>query len=202
MSAAKLVARKNPYKKSLPPLIGMTDPARLADPQKLLHRLPKGSALIWRLFGATPSREEMNALARMAAGRECLLLIAGHGRRSRPLLAHGIHLPERALLQSSFGKRTRPNLLVTAAAHSERTLMAAKRAGVDAVLISPVFATESHARAKPLGVMRFAALARRARELGLGVYALGGISPATQKRLRGIPMDGIAGIGFLSDAQA
>jgi len=201
MSAAKLVARKIPYKKSLPPLIGMTDPVRLADPQKLLSHLPKGSVLVWRLFGATPTREAIGVLARMVAEQKCLLLIAGHGRGFQPHFAHGTHLPQGALARSSFRNRARPGL-VTAAAHSERALHAAKRAGVDAVLVSPVFATETHGSAIPLGVIRFAALARRARELGLGVYALGGMTPAARKRLRGIPMAGMAGIGVFSASQA
>lgn len=93
-------------------------------------------------------------------------------------------------------RRPKPQLRVTAAAHSERAVVAAARAGVDAVLISPVFATASHPGAKTLGVVRFARLARLAAEKGLRVYALGGVTPGLVRRLAGTGTYGMAGISF------
>jgi thiamine-phosphate pyrophosphorylase len=119
-------------------------------------------------------------------------------------------LPERALkipLTDGMFKGPRsnsPHGLVTAAAHSRRAIVAAARAGVDAVLISPVFSTRSHPDGSTLGVTRFAALARFARSLGLGVYALGGITDATKiRRLNQSGATGIAGIDiFIEKNQA
>ncbi|HEX7774936.1 MAG TPA: thiamine phosphate synthase, partial [Parvibaculum sp.] len=95
----------------------------------------------------------------------------------------------------------RTGLVMTAAAHSEAAIFRAARARIDAVLISPVFPTASHPGAPALGVVRFARLAHLARRLGLRVYALGGITgPASLRRLTGSGADGVAGVGFLSQA--
>ncbi|MGB6086354.1 thiamine phosphate synthase, partial [Parvibaculum sp.] len=74
----------------------------------------------------------------------------------------------------------------------------AAAARVDAVLISPVFPTESHPGGKTLGLIRLAQLARHARSLNLKPYALGGIiTPTHISRLSGTGVEGVAGIGFL-----
>ena len=89
--------------------------------------------------------------------------------------------------------------LVTAAAHDGAAVRRAVRAGVDAVLLSPVFATASHPGAPTLGAGRFAALARTA---AVPVYALGGIDPGSVRRLGGTGAAGIAAIGALLDQKA
>jgi len=66
----------------------------------------------------------------------------------------------------------------------------------DAVVLSPVEATISHPDVKPLGALRFAALARA---IPSPVYALGGITLAQHKRLQALGAKGIAGIGFLKE---
>lgn len=70
-------------------------------------------------------------------------------------------------------------MLVTA--HSLRELGMARHLGADAVLLSPVFATRSHPKARTLGPLRFRLLAARA---GLPVIALGGMDARRAKRLR------------------
>jgi thiamine-phosphate pyrophosphorylase len=55
-----------------------------------------------------------------------------------------------------------------------------RRAGALAVFISPVFATRSHAGARPLGVLHWQQLARAA---GPASAALGGIAGARVRRL-------------------
>ena len=67
--------------------------------------------------------------------------------------------------------------------------------GADAVLVSPVFPTASHPGGRTLGLLRFARLARASR---LPVYALGGISAASQRRLKNLPIAGIAGISAVA----
>lgn len=92
-------------------------------------------------------------------------------------------------------RRITGDVHVTAAAHSRRAVYTAYRAGVDAVLISPVFPTRSHPGGKTLGIIRFAALATYANSLGLGVYALGGMTDQTKiRRLKPLSIIGIAGI--------
>ncbi|ABS62904.1 thiamine monophosphate synthase [Parvibaculum lavamentivorans DS-1] len=185
-------------------LIGMTDPERLSDPLAALAALPRGSALIWRTYDEPPAAGMLRRLAAHARARKCLLLLAGHPRTARRLGTHGLHLPERALsrrFENGYLLSRRdlpPSFVVTAACHSERAIVAAARAGVDAVLISPVFATASHPGGQPLGVMRFAHLARLARSFGMEPYALGGIATADSiRRLSGSTAAGVAGISLL-----
>jgi len=91
----------------------------------------------------------------------------------------------------------RPGWLVTAAAHSPAAMMGAVKAGAGAVLLSPVFATESHlqgsgAAGQTLGPIRFA---RWRRLSPVPVYALGGMSAFRMRRLKGSGVRGYAGVG-------
>lgn len=190
--------------RALPPLLALTDPVRAPDPFDALASLPPGAGLIWRAYDAAARRTDVLALTRAARTRGCFLLIAGQPAFAG--LADGLHLAGHTLnspcTDRSYKRRRRPkpDYIVTAAAHDESAIIAAARAGVDAVLISPVFATRSHPGAATLGVPRFAHLAQLAASLGLGAYALGGVtSEAKQRRLAGSKLTGIAGIGFFVD---
>lgn len=185
-----------------PALIGMTDPVRLPDPERALAALPPGNILIWRAYGERLDRDKICHVARLAENRNCLLLLAGQPRLA--IHAHGMHLPEHALIDPLADgylmdlRGQRPGFIVTAAAHSRTAIYRAARRGVDAVLLSPVFPTKSHPDRAHLGVVRLASHARAASALGLATYALGGISSATDiRRLKGTRVTGIAGIGFL-----
>lgn len=192
--AARLAARPHP---GLPLLIALTDPARMPDPAMALAALPRGSGLIWRSYETRPTREALTDLSRRARRGGLLLLVAGEAQQG-PMV--GAHFPERALLGGKRARSsTRTRTLVTAAAHSERAVIRAAQAGVDAVLISPVFATESHVGAQTLGLIRFAQLARLASRLGLAAYALGGVTnPSALRRLSGSGAHGFAGIGLIA----
>ncbi len=186
----------------VPALIGMTDPVRLPDPEKALAALPSGSILIWRAYGETLDREEVRRVTRVAENRNCLLLLAGYPRLA--MHAHGIHLPEHALIDPLTDgylmdlSWRRPGFIITAAAHSQTAIRRAARRGVDAVLLSPAFPTSSHPGRAHLGIVRMASLAHDASSHGLASYALGGISCiADIRRLQGTGITGIAGIGFL-----
>ncbi|MEQ9151810.1 thiamine phosphate synthase [Parvibaculum sp.] len=185
-------------------LIAMTDPERFPAPEVMLQRLPRGSALIWRAYGENASPSRMRTLAALVRSKGSVLLIAGRPQAGSHIGIDGLHLPERALhrrYENGYVRRAgRSNAhhAVTAACHSEQAILAAAAAGVDAVLISPVFPTKSHPEGKPLGIIRFAHLARRARHLGLTPYALGGIvNEADVRRLRGTGTAGVAGISML-----
>ena len=70
--------------------------------------------------------------------------------------------------------------LVTLSVHSAKGMISARQISVDAVLISPVFPTNSHPNAATLGPMRFASLVK---DCPCPVYALGGMSETRLKRL-------------------
>ncbi|MES1991899.1 MAG: thiamine phosphate synthase [Pseudomonadota bacterium] len=173
----------------------MTDPERAPDAHTILAALPKGSGLVWRAYDTVLTRHALRALERHASKKKIMLLIASMPSDARKLRFHHRHFAGHRV------KTTYTDQFTTAAAHSEKEIIAAARAGIDAVLISPVFATVSHKDAKPLGALRFADLARIARTKNLVVYALGGVTDENKiRRLKGSGLTGIAGIGLFVQA--
>lgn len=179
----------------LPACILIAESARLADPEPVIARLPRGSAVILRDYGAADRGAQAARLARLCRTRGLRLLVAGDARLAVAARAHGLHLPEGLIRGDGRWRLWRtPEWLVTAAAHSPRAVAQARRAGVDVVLLSPVFSTASHPGAATLGALRFAAWARTAH---LPVYALGGMTAETTRRLSGSGAAGVAAIaGF------
>jgi thiamine-phosphate pyrophosphorylase len=181
----------------LPALILLTDARRLPDPLPALAGLPRGAAVILRHYGvAGRSGLARRLLAACRIRRLRLIIAADPAERPGALPgalaartgAAGVHLPERLLGRAYL---RRPGRLITAAAHGPAGLRRACRAGAAAALLSPVFATQSHPGARPLGPNRFAAWARRA---PLPVYALGGIDARTARRLGASGAVGLAGV--------
>lgn len=165
----------------------LTDRARLPDPVAAVALLPRGSLVILR-DGDLPAGARLAlglALASVCRRRGLRLLVAGDPTLARQLRA-GVHWPEKRLPPRVRG-------FATAAAHGMAALIRARRAGVSAVLLSPVLPTASHPGAPHLGIVRFAGLVRRVP--GLAVYALGGIDGTTVGRLAGSGAAGIAAIG-------
>ncbi len=181
----------------LPSFILMTDDVRLADPVAVVETLPKNSAVIFRHY-ESPDRESLAAgLIARARPRGVRVLVAADAGLAVKLGADGLHLPETMAKRGPgcWQAWRQPGWLVTASAHSEAALHRAQGAGADAALLAPVFRTASHPQTPPLGPIRFAAWCRRS---PLPVYALGGISKASARRLKNSGVRGFAGIsGFL-----
>lgn len=158
-------------------------------------RLPAGSAVIYRAFGAKDAEARGRALRRLAKTRGLVFLVGADAGLAQRLGADGVHLPERLMRLAPRLRQAHPNWLITTAAHGPRAIAAAARLKLDAALVSTVFASESPSAGKPLGPLRFAALARQAR---LPVIALGGIDVATAGRLANSGASGLAAIGGLA----
>jgi len=173
----------------------MTDDERLADAAPLIGRLPAGSAVVVRARDAEVRADRARALLEPCRRHGVLLLIADDADLARQLGADGVHLPEETLRLSPQRPQGSPGWLVTASAHSAEAIDRARQAGVDAVILSPVFATPSHPGAACLGLTGFAKLASAA---GLPVYAMGGVGEADAAELEAVGAAGIAGIGFVS----
>ena len=174
----------------------LSDRDRLPDPGPLLDLLPAGSLVILRHTDAATRRRLGVALAPACRARRLFLLVADDLDLA-VALGVGLHLPERAL--ATVAARVRlwhrgRGRLLTAAVHSAGAMEKARRAGADALLLSPVFATLSHPEAVPMGALRFRLLVRRS---PLPVLALGGVTPATLARLRQSGAAGVATVGGL-----
>ena len=177
----------------------MTDVERLPDPAPYLPHLPPASAIIVR----NPDMDEAHRMAAAlmpGARRHDVAILLSAPFPPVVLETDGVHIPEAALGRWKASDIARLNpALVTASAHSQRAVMAAKRRGADAVLLSPVFPTRSHNTVASLGLSRFAAIAAKA---DLPVIALGGITQARVLRVLLAGASGLAGIGLFGPGDA
>jgi thiamine-phosphate pyrophosphorylase len=178
----------------LPPLILMTDEARLKDPVAAARALPRGAAIVLRHTDRAARTALASALRGVARERGLRLIVAGDAVLAARLGCDGLHLPEARAAEAAHWKALHPHWLITSAAHSARAIQVAARARCDAVLLAPAFATRSHMGRSSLGASRFRLLAASAR---LPVYALGGIDAEKVQHLAGARLAGIAAIGAL-----
>ena len=181
-----------------PSLVLMSDESRLRDPCRALLALPPGSTFIFRDYDV-PNRHILAHRLRTLARRQGILfLVAGDARLACAIHADGLHLPEGMIRHGPRRWRLwrRAGWLITGAAHSAAAVHAARHGGCDAVLLSPVFPTQSHPAARTLGVLGLARLCMEAK--GMAVYALGGMTAQRQRRVSGLAVVGRAGISAIS----
>jgi thiamine-phosphate pyrophosphorylase len=166
------------------PLVMMTDD-RKADWAAAARRLPLGSVAVVRARDAARRRavaEQLTGLVR--------LLIADDPALASDIGADGLHLPEQRMREALHWRARFPDWIITSSAHSLRALMGARH--LDAVFLSPVFATTSHKGAPVLTPVRAAFIAAQS---PVPVYALGGIT-ARNAALLAPAFSGIAGINL------
>jgi thiamine-phosphate pyrophosphorylase len=178
---------------SIPSLYFFTDPQRTPDPIAIACRLPPGSAVVYRHFGASERRRVARRLAALCRDRSLVLLIGADPELAHSCGADGVHWPER-LLPVERGGEFR---LVTGAAHGATGLGAAAAAGLDACVLGPVFPTASPSAQTPLGLFRASQLARRC---PIPVIALGGVGERRARALLGRGFAGLAAVDALIEA--
>lgn len=200
MSLASLAAQLNIASRqarsarAVPSLWLLSDAERLADPRPALRRLPPGSGFIFRHYDHADREAMARTLRRLCRKRRIVFLLAGDWRMALRVAADGVHFPEKLAYQAGAMRRVKPDAMVTVAAHNLRSMHRARIYGADMVLLSPIFATQSHPDGAVLGAVRFAAIARTSR---LPVMALGGLNARNARRLKGSGAAGIAGISGL-----
>lgn len=170
----------------------LTDSTRARKPEKTIKKLPTGSIVVVRDYEHPDRRSLCMSLASIAKRQKCRLFVAGDLELAKAVKADGFHLPEHMLSErTAIHKAKTMGLLVSAACHNRAALRRAEVACVDYALVSPVFATNSHPGALPLGMHRFARLIDGTT---MPIVALGGIEPKTVGTLKGLRLGGIAGI--------
>jgi thiamine-phosphate pyrophosphorylase len=167
------------------PLVLFTDD-RKTDWARAARRLPPGSLVVVRARTA----KARATLAEMLDGI-APLLIAGDADLAARIGAAGLHLPEARIGEAVHWRARRPDWIITAAAHGMGAMTRAHQ--VDALFLSPVFATQSHPGAPALGAARAALIAAAS---PVPVYALGGIT-ARNAALLAPSFSGLAAIGAL-----
>jgi thiamine-phosphate pyrophosphorylase len=188
--ARAVKARRGRTSAAVPPLWVFTDQDRLPDPRAVLAGLPKGLCGVVLRAGRGVDPAMAQAIARLCRSRRFALVVAGD-----PALAIRLRSGQHAARgwQQRRGLWTAGGRVMTASAHNGAELVRAIRLGVDAVFLSPVFATASHPGAPALGPLRWGV---RAASCPIPVLALGGITAASARRLP--PM--AAGVGVVGAA--
>jgi thiamine-phosphate pyrophosphorylase len=177
---------------SLPHLWFFTDPKRTHTPTDVVARLPRGSAVVYRTFGASNALEVAKTLREKTRRRGVRLLISADEALAVAVRADGIHLPQSLMRFTPRLRRAHPRWLITTAAHDKRVITAGSRLGVDAVMLSAVFPSKSPTAGRALGAVRFASWTQGA---CVAVVALGGVNSETAARLLGSGAAGLAAVG-------
>jgi thiamine-phosphate pyrophosphorylase len=179
----------------LPSLVLMTDDERLPDPLAAASALPRGSMVVVRAR-QTKRRDELSrAVLKIAHRNGFAVLIASDPEMAARLGADGFHLPEARSREATYWRARFPSLMITTAAHSFRALMLVRALPIDAVFLSPIFATSSHPERATLTPLRANIIARA---MSKPVYALGGIDTRNATLLAPDAFAGIAAIGALA----
>ena len=129
---------------------------------------------------------EFQKLAHIAKAMGHLVILADSALTAREWGADGIYGSPLSLYPR------RRDLLQIGTAHNMQELAQANRAGCDAVMLSPVFATRSHPGGSVLGPARFRAIARNSQS---PIIALGGMNPRSARQLgwpRWAAIDGLS----------
>lgn len=171
---------RHPKRPPIPTLWLMTD-ERMGDGLwRAIDSLPRGSGIVFRHYSTEPGKRRalFTRVARMAQRKRLILVRAGPTPLAKEAGTHG-----RGTL--------RPGGIRTWAAHSRKEAVAGKRAGADALFVSPLYPTRSHPVAGTLGPVRAAAIGQA---LDIPVIALGGMNAARFRKLRGLGFHGWAAI--------
>jgi thiamine-phosphate pyrophosphorylase len=179
----------------LPALVLMTDDDRLANPAAAAQMLPRGSLVVVRARDAARRAALAQALLSIGIKHGIRVSIAGDPELAARCNADGVHFPEARIGEAAHWRVRHPRWLVTCAAHSLNACARASLARADAVLLAPVFATQSHPGRACLGPFRARAIAHAST---IPVYALGGITAQNAGRLAGGGFIGLAAVDGLA----
>lgn len=183
----------------LPPLMAITGACAAGFEQRVARVLAAGAGLLQWRPSSPPDSDESAALAgrllaqcRRAGAR---LLLNGAPALAAALGLDGVHLNRHRLMAASE-RPLGPRALVGASCHDARELRQAVDIGVDYALLSPVLPTASHPGAATLGWPGFAELRR---QVGIPVYALGGMEVDSLGPAQSHGAHGVAVLGALWD---
>lgn len=178
---------------AIPSLFFFTDPERTPDPVAVARRLPRGTAVVYRHFGAEDRLRTARKLAETCRSRGLVLLIGADAELAETCRADGVHWPQRLMPKERGGVFR----IVTAAAHDADAVAAANAARLDACVLSPIFPSRSASAQSELGLFRASQIARAS---SIPVIALGGVSGGNATRLIGRGFAGVAAIDAFIEA--
>jgi thiamine-phosphate pyrophosphorylase len=166
---------------ALPRLLVLTDEARGYGLDAQLKKWPRGAAFVERTYGKPPTRASYRT-------KGPLRLATTTPRLAREAGLNGVHWPAARLKHRKACLMG--GLIETASAHTGLEIARVRQLGLDGVLISTAFSSNSPSAGRPMGPCRIAFLARMFPNVPL--FALGGVNPRTAKRLIKTGLYGVA----------
>ncbi|MEO0465392.1 MAG: thiamine phosphate synthase [Pseudomonadota bacterium] len=159
---------------NLPPVLVFTDPERSPPPKDIALQMPRRWGLVYRHFGDPECEHAALELAKLSRVRDFQLLIGADPVLANRVGAHGVHWPERMLMQAR--RWVGAFSINTLSAHTLQSVCGPQPIGIDARILSTVFNSNSPSASAPLGAQRFRNAALRA---AVPVYGLGGLNAKT-----------------------
>jgi len=188
-AAARRVGLSSGQGHALPPVFIMTDPERLPPLFVMDMALVPGWAIVYRHFGSPDRAEQASALRSFCDRNRLVFLVANDPELARHVRANGVHWPEKAAHRA---KRWHKRFSMMTVSWHGRRPPRALAIGMDGVLVSTVFPSQSPSASEAMGAVRFRSLARSSE---MPIYGLGGINARNAGRISSISR--LAGIdGF------
>ncbi|MCE3255203.1 MAG: thiE1 [Rickettsiaceae bacterium] len=194
--ARKLAAKpKLGEHKNLPEMFFFTDRKRVKDIFSVVENLPKNSAVIIREYDLSEEKrldfaQKIIAIARKNRRKNLKILVGKNYSLARKIKADGVHFSDQNQVQ--LPAKTNKKMIFSYSCHYPKSVSKAKKLDCDLVFYSPIFVTNSHPEAKPVGLPQ---LRKFIRQSQIPTYALGGID---EKNIRLLKDTGVAGIGGIS----
>ena len=175
-------------KSKIPHLWLFTDDIKTQNLQKFLAKIPQNSGIVIRNYLSEDRLKIIESIRRNSKRKNLTLLIGEKSNRIRDI--SGLHLPKWHYQKRKINKKQ----ILSISAHGiidKRRIINSK---ADLIFLSPIFRTSSHPNSRPLGTIKFGLIAR---QFSKPVIALGGINKNNIKKLKNLPIEGVAGIDFL-----
>ncbi len=176
----------------LPPLIFITDDAKIANPTHVFDHFSTRLLVIIRDYHHSDRYNYVMQLGHYCKTRKTPFLVANDPILSKLTNADGIHLPEYRMADAALLKQQHPHWMITAAAHTQTSIQMANNLPIDSLLVSPVFKTTSHPEKDPIGINAFQGLIKHSL---IPCYALGGLD---EKNISSLLQTNAAGISGTS----
>jgi len=155
--------------------------------EEVLDRLPRKSGFVFRHYHLNKKNrlKRFKELKRVCRQRDHMLILADNPDIARAWGARGVYGPAERL------HRQKGNLLRIMTVHNLREVGLANIQHADAIMLSPVFFTNTHKNACPLKPNKFRFLAARSM---IPVIALGGMNKKTARQLEWTRWGAIEGL--------
>ena len=182
-------------------MVLMTDPELIPDPLEAAKKLPRGSAIIYRHFGAYDKLKTAERLRDYTLDHGQQFLIGNDPELAIEVEADGVHFRrDQALIAPSVWRNHYPKWLITMAGLKEDYYGYTQPLNcLDGLFVSSVFNSDSVSAGKAIGASAFKEICTK---LDVPVFALGGVNIRTVEPLKNSGAAGIAGVSGIITSMA